>query len=316
MPQPPKKIIADCSHLPFSRGHAERLRAAAPSPIEKIPFDASRWWNLKLRRLAGLPVLDRPPALPDFDPLGVACGAGYRPRTKATKSRFGNAGNYAVRKSSFFAPNHSGLENRILMYAEMCPFVVDIRTQYDIWDSERWGTQYGKHIPNSQKKALDFLLTLDIPGQPDFIYHCIFVKREADLVKPEVVTRLNTEVQWLRPLFISLEVMTEHSVPDIEYRNLKYFNALTRKFDSLEPLIPDAKKFASRLLKSHAKGSVERVVGMVGRRCGYTFSEAVILFGVAIYIGVLEWDHRYVFGRRERFVWVKPTDVGRTGRDD
>lgn len=291
MAEAARRLIGDCSGLPFSVEEAERFRNFRWEPVGKISLENAELSQVGLRRISGVPVLTWPPALPATDVRGVRCGDFYTGMWRATKTKISLGGEYAIRKACYSASVHSQLEARIVTYLEACPFVVEIRTQYPVWNREKWGDQFSPLIPKSQLIAIDVMATLRIPGHQGFTYHAISVKPKAKLSEPRVIRRHEKEVRWIGQWKISHEIMTEETVPLQEYQNLKRLLGYIQHEDNIGALIPKAKAFALRLLETEAKGSLDRVLGMIGRRYGFSLNEAYALMAVAIYIGVLDWDH-------------------------
>ncbi|KXV09521.1 hypothetical protein CR51_10225 [Caballeronia megalochromosomata] len=86
--------------------------------------------------------------------------------------------------------------------------------------------------------------------------------------------------------------MHEFTVSDTEYSNYLFLNQLML-YTNVSDYCFNAYLFARNLMRSSAGGSLDRVVGMMGRRIGFSLDDSYRLFAVAIFLGYLEPDHRF-----------------------
>ncbi|MGF6442604.1 hypothetical protein [Paraburkholderia youngii] len=301
------KIIGACSHLPFSRGEAACLRQTVRDIDDKKPYDHDQVETLALRQISGNPILRWPIELPPHDPAGVSSAGEFQCWKKACDSKIGIAGVYFSRKSGGRASCHSFLEEKLLRYFEMCPFVVEIRTQYPSWD---WSTYYryvqsGRRMPTAKVMTIDFMLTLQIPGYPFRLYHGVSGKPLSLLTDDRVIERHDREAQQIWKWGCTHEVMTEWTVSGIEHINNRRLLSFMLHTDDLENYVVHAAELARALKATTAKGSLDRVLSMVGRRLGWGQRVAYRIFGIAHFLGYLRWNHRFELNRSNSMMLLK-----------
>ncbi|MCE4058714.1 hypothetical protein LXM60_00630 [Pandoraea sputorum] len=290
-----RRLIGDCSHLPFSKGDAKRLREFRWEKVPKIPFELMPEADFNLRMLAGTTILEWPPVLPERDLRGVKRASEYEPAKKATAGKTGNSGNHAIRKAANKAVTHSHHEARILDYLELCPFVVEIRTQYPLWDRRKWGDSRSGKIPRRATITVDIVATLRIPWQRELVYVVISVKRDDVLADKNVIRRHEKEVRLSQQWGMRHAVMTWASIPEIESENLARILEKIKQEPDIQTLTYPAKMLSEMLLETKAKGTMDEVLRLIGRRLGLSLDDAYTLVAVAIFLGYLEWDHRFRF---------------------
>ncbi|MDR5855705.1 hypothetical protein P9239_19340 [Caballeronia sp. LZ062] len=268
-------------------------------PEEAIPlhYDPDDPASIRLRLTGGRPVLDWPIALPETDPRGVLSADSFECWKKASDSRKGIAGYHYSFKGRGKVACHSWLEARLLRWFEMLPFVVEIRTQYPQWNrAEFLGyCRAGCRYPENKLRTIDFMLRLCRPGLPYHVYHGVSVKPEAKRLDPLVVSRHEKEAAGLWEWGGTHEVITEQTVPEQETTNYERLLSYMGKASTEEigRLAAPAAAFGKALNKSKAKGPMDRVVGMVGKRHRWDLKESYRVLGVAFFLGHLRWDHRY-----------------------
>jgi hypothetical protein len=289
-------IAGDCSHLPFSRGEAGRLRERNDEVEKKVAFDPKHPELLRLRRLAGNPILTWPPTLPPRDPRGVESAMTFECWKKASASRVGIAGSYFSLKAGGRVACHSHLEARLLRYFEMCPFVVEIRTQYPSWEREKY-LQYvmrGSRMRKTELMTIDFMLTLQIPGYPYRLYHGVSGKPAALVGQPKVKERHEREIEQLWRWGSTHEVMTDATMTDMEFNNYRRLFSYMYRTNDIRAHALAAADFARALKATTARGSLDRVIQMISKRIGFSAMFGYRLFGIAHFLGYLRWDHRHV----------------------
>lgn len=290
-----RPIAGDCSHLPFSRGEAQRLQERNDEVERKVLFDPDRPELLELRKLAGSPILAWPPKLPPRDPRGVESAATFECWKKASASTMGIAGSYFSLKAGGRVACHSHLEARLLRYFEMCPFVVEIRTQYPSWDRAKYlrYSRLGWRMPKNAIMTIDFMLTLQIPGYPFLVYHGVSGKPAALVDLPGVKQRHARELEQLWSWASTHEVMTDATMSDREFRNYRRLYSYMYRTEDIKGHTLAAAEFARALKATTAQGSLDRVIRMISKRLGYGFMSGYRLFGLAHFLGYLQWDHRH-----------------------
>ncbi|SAL43388.1 hypothetical protein AWB64_04604 [Caballeronia sordidicola] len=314
-------MIGDVSHLPFSRAEGERLRGQAeadgirpkhtspwsllstkPPEIELLEprnYDPENPASIRLRRMAGRPILKVPIRLPEVDPRGISSATSFECWKKACDSKIGVAGYYYSFKGQGRVACHSHLEARLLHFFEMCPLVVEIRTQYPQWDREDF-REYclsGARYPEPRLRTIDFMLTLMLPGIPYYVYHGVSAKPSGKLDEPRVVTRHQNEADGLWEWGGTHEPMSELTVSPQEARN---YDRMLAAMEQAEPedivaLSTSAATLAQKLRTTKAQGSMDRILSMVGRRQQWSFNETYRIFAIAFFLGHLRWNHREKF---------------------
>ena len=328
-----QRLIGDCSHLSFSRARGEQLRSIAIATglrdtewhpwsmrvalpknraIERIDIDDDAQVRRQgwLRRLTGWPVLEWPIALPQSDPRGVLSAPKFECWKKASDSRVGIAGYHFSFKAGGKVACHSSLEARLLAYFEMCPFVVEIRTQYPQWSRGAFLAycSEGRMFPRTELATIDFMLTLRIPGIPYLIYHGVSGKPSAHLERKSVKARHKREADGLWEWGSTHEVMTEKSVTDIEYESYRrmFEHMKYVELAEMESLVDIARQFALDLLATKTTGDAARVVSIIGKRRGWDKNKSFRLLAIALFLGYLKWDMRYLYAPSEPLNFVRP----------
>lgn len=320
-----QRRIGEVSHLPFSRAEGARLRGQAevdgirpthlaewalPSqkpeihvaltPMDYHPDDPA---SIRLRQWVGNTILTWPIKLPDTDPRGVLSANLFECWKKACDSRVGVAGYYYSLKGRGQVACHSRLEARLLQYFEMCPLVVEIRTQYPQWNREEFREYVlsGSQHAEPRLRTIDFMLTLAIPGIPYLVYHGVSGKPFEQLGDATVMSRHEKEAKGLWEWGGTHEVMTDKTVSEREAKNYERILAALQHTepDEIDELAAPAALFARKLMKSNAQGPMDRVVGMVGRRMGLSFRDAYRMSAVAFFLGHLRWDHSHDYFHTE-----------------
>ncbi|ORC47437.1 hypothetical protein B2G74_20095 [Burkholderia sp. A27] len=152
------------------------------------------------------------------------------------------------------------------------------------------------------------MLTIQIPGMPYPIYHGVSGKPEAHLGRGKVKARHKREAEGLWEWGATHEVMTELSVTDIEYESYRrmFEHMKYVELEEMESLVDDSKKLAENLLVSNATGDTSRVVSMVGKRFRWDKAKSFRLLAVAIFLGYLKWDVRFLYAPLEPLRLVRP----------
>ena len=251
-------------------------------------------YGLRLRELRGRPVLKWPPRVPERDPRGIATGKNFECWKKAKDGRTGISGHWYSVKTGCMQVCHSLLEARLRSYFDMCPFVVECRTQYPSWDREEYHRYYlaGKRFPKNKVMTIDFMLTLAIPGLQYLTYHGVSAKPRAFTSEPSVVSRHKREAGAIWAWGSTHEIMDEYTVPDTEHEN---YLLLKKWFlwTDIGAHMERAQILAQAIKKSNAKGALDRTLPMIGKRFGFGRDDSYRLLAVAVFLGYLWLDHRF-----------------------
>ncbi|HKT97115.1 MAG TPA: hypothetical protein VJS30_11330, partial [Paraburkholderia sp.] len=265
--------------------------------------------EMRLRELTGAPILDWPIELPVRDPRGIFSAEKFECWKKASDSRKGVAGYYFSLKAHGQVALHSHLEARLLAYFEMCPFVVEIRTQYPQWDRDAFLAycREGRLFVRKELMTIDFMLTLRIPGIPYRVYHGVSGKPFAQLELEPVKRRHKREADGLWKWGCTHEVMTEKTLSDIEYESyLRMFTHMGQvENEELGRLVGSAAKMASSLLATEARGDARRVVTMVGKRLGWDSNTSFRLLAIALFLGYLKWDTKHLYSPAKPLMFMR-----------
>lgn len=205
-------------------------------------------------------------------------------------------------KSGSVHHTHSELESRLRNYFEMSPFVLECRTQYPSWSRDEY-LQYwaqGKPFPMTRVMAIDFMLTLQIPGIPYPLYHGVSAKPRELQGVPESRRRHQREESALAAWAATHEVMDEFTIPDQEARNhveMREWFKHTAISEHKEAAFAQA-----RLMKtfSDTKGPLDSVLGKMGQHFGYPLQQAYRLFGIGLFLGYIQVDHAHPLSPGEK----------------
>jgi hypothetical protein len=286
-----RSIINDCSHLPYARAQtpivaSTTLQLYANATLEKEVSTFS------IRNLIGNPILEWPPRLPATDPRGVATGNNFECWKSARDGKTGISGNYYSLKSEVSQACHSHLEARLRAYFDMCPAVVECRTQYPSWNRGEYLDYFnrGKAFPKNKVMTIDFLLTIRLPGIAHPFYHGVSGKPRDKISDEKNRRRHDREATALWQWGGTHEILDEYSIPDQEYANyllLKSWLLWTDITSSLK----NAEILAAAIKNCNVKGDLDRVLGIVGKRLGHALNRSYALFSIAVFIGYLRLNH-------------------------
>jgi len=295
MAYPKRKLIADCSHLPYTADDAARIfRTGQLDYVETIPRPENET-GFYLADLLGRPILSWPPDLPKFDPRGNPSAADFEEWKKAQDSKIGIAGNYFSFKGCGLVPCHSDLEKRHLSCFEMNPFVIEIRGQYPEWERSvyRKYKALGMRMPKRSLMTIDFVLTLKIPGRPGLHYHAVSIKPYELLLQSSVQKRHKREVALLREWGCTHEVMTEHSITASQVMNNRRLFEYMRYTESISTYRAAASDMAVALLKDVVLRTCDRKIEIVANRAGWSLNEGYRIFAIANFLGYLAINHKH-----------------------
>ncbi|CAN0627317.1 protein of unknown function [Burkholderia multivorans] len=175
---------------------------------------------------------------------------------------------------------------------------IRLRTQYPSWDREKY-LRYctrGKRMPKSEIMTVDFMLTLKIPGHP-LRYHGVSGKPAAFVEDQKVIIRHGRESDALWKWECTHEVMTDETIPEIEFKNYRHLFAFMLHTEDIGTHALAAADFARALYATGTRGSLDRVLRLITKRFGWTLRFGYRLFGIAHFLGYLTWDHRYELSR-------------------
>lgn len=251
----------------------------------------------RLRDLDNLLVtLEWQESLPEADMRGVRSVTNdYQPFHKATVSKVGIAGNMFSFKARKMTPFHSHIEESLLLYFEMHPLVVEVRSQYVLWDGEQLAEYeaINRRLRRTDLMTVDFNLTIKIPGRQSLLYHVVSAKLDRKVEDTKTLNRHLDEIDALSPYGISHEVMTGNSVSRTEFLNLQRLHermSFVRVEDIQELRLPAA-YFANALRTSNISGPLQRIISMIARREELTANEGFVYFSLANFFGFIRWNH-------------------------
>lgn len=245
--------------------------------------------------------------MPPHDPQGISSAGEFRCWKKACASKLGIAGAYFSRKAGGRTWCHSHLEEKLLRFFDMCPFVVEIRTQYPSLDFDKFERylRLGQRLPRNCIMTIDFMLTLQIPGYPFRVYHAVSGKPAALLDEPDVESRHLREARNISAWGCTHEIMTELHVSPVEHVNHRRLLSYMLHTNNIEDYALPAAELARALLATTAKGTLDRVLTMVAKRHGWDQRSAYKIFGIAHFLGYLRWNHFYEMHRKKPMMLLK-----------
>lgn len=254
---------------------------------------------MRLRELMTIPGhLCWPLDMPSVDPWEVDTGVNYRPflRARDVSGRGSIASDNPFSKHGHASvPAHASQEQRIQLACFFCPHVLDIRSQYYYCDDEMDQRILNGHIPARNKlPTLDLMLTILCPLTRRVVYHAINVKPKGRQKDKDVQNRIARDLRFCERVGSTYEMLSKEDFPDVELGNHWALFSQLRHQD-LDAIHVPAKDFARILNGSTAKGTADRVLGMVGRRFGAGLDDSYRLFAAATFFGFIRLDMNYVY---------------------
>lgn len=288
------RMIFDCSTLPYSREGAAISSPALKRMEKSLPARSDDPDTFRLRQLIGRPILQWPPTIPEYDLQGVRSSKSFECWKKARDGRTGLSSNSFCLKTGKVQSCHSFLETKLRAAFEMCPYVIDIRTQYPSWDSERYRKYIadGKPIPKNFVMTIDFMLTVALPWVPYPHYHGVSGKPRALIESVPVLRRHKRERSTLGQVATTHEVMDEFEVSDCEYLNHTLIHSWMLRTD-IERTQDAAALFSAALHRSRIAGNLHRVLSMISKRLAIEENRGYSLFAVAVFLGYIVLNHKF-----------------------
>jgi hypothetical protein len=172
------------------------------------------------------------------------------------------------------------------------PYVVDIREQYGVYDSERLlrDIRAGRRLLRTDLMTLDVNVTYVRPGSLPLHYHTVSVKH-ANYVQDE--TELRRE-QGEREVAASRgwtwELIKRNALTAREWSNYFVLYRAVRD-QSVDALYWRARDFSEMLIKSSLRADMNPVLARLSRRLNVSETLAHHFFSVAVAYGFLTIDH-------------------------
>jgi len=270
------RILTDETSLPFIRQRYVRFqlkpaeyKSAASADCTSSSLSLERP-SFRLRELNAKPTLDWPIRLPAKDPRGITMGRGFESWKKAREGKTGISGNWYSIKTGRMHACHSLLEARLQAYFDMCPFVLECRTQYPSWNRDEYERYYfaGQPFPKTKVMTIDFMLTLSIPGVPHLVYHGVSAKPKARISEVKTIARHEREASAIWSWGGTHEVMDEFTISDAEYKNYLILKSWFLWTD-IESRMAAALDIALAVKRTRSQGPLDRVLPMIGGRLGF-----------------------------------------------
>jgi hypothetical protein len=292
---PKRKLIADCSHLPYTLDDALRICRTGQLDYFQTFARTQSASGFYLADLTGRPVLSWPPELPNHDPRGNPSVPNFEHWKKAQDSKIGIAGNYFSFKGGGMVPCHSSLEHRHLSCFEMNPFIVEIRAQYPEWRRSLYQQLKGVHMrmPKRSLMTIDFVLTLQIPGNTDLRYHAVSIKPYELLTQPAVVRRHKREAEVLAEWGCTHEIMTGHTIGPNEAINSQRLLQYMRYVEDISLHRTEALDLSNIISRDRALKTCDEKIEIAANSLGWSRDKAYRIFAVANFLGYLSLDHAY-----------------------
>ena len=240
-----------------------------PTKLSCYPYEAPIVW---------------PPRLPLRDARGMPHGNQYVPFRRAVDSKQGvgleiphvrwKRRSTLLSLQEFYAAYSFSFDGRIVDVREQYPFYAEDRIAHRI--------EQGERIPANEIATLDFVLTLIANGQ--FAYHAVSIKPAAKIDAPEVVRRHEREAAFCKRQGWGWESMSESSFNAVDFSNHALL-AGWLKSTRLEDLMPVIPYFSTKVLRSQASGSTERLLTLVTNRLRISLSDGYRLFAGSVSLG-------------------------------
>jgi hypothetical protein len=231
--------------------------------------------------------------VPELDPRGNPSAARYESWRKANHSRIGIPSNTYSIKGRGMVACLSTLERRFLSYCEMNPMVLEIRSQYPEWDTNKStaALDADKRLLETDIMTVDFVLTLQVPRSRKVRYHAISCKRYEDLQKESTSRRHAREIRRLGLWGCTHEIFTEYSFTKIQDKNnqrlLQYMLHTENIYDHARP----AYQLANIIRRAKGAGDLDQLITWAAKQLGFDRDMGYRLFGIAHFIGYMVCDH-------------------------
>lgn len=248
-----------------------------------------------IQDLSGRPILSSDIVIPSRDPRGHHCARNFESWKKARASRIGIPSNTYSIKGHGPVACLSNLERQVLSFLEMNPAVVQIRSQYPEWDfakiAERRRNNRNYTMRETEMLTIDFVVTYQAPGTRELKYHAISCKPYTDLVLDEVIRRHDKEWSFVSLWDCTHEIMTEHSISEIEDRNNQRLLQYMLYTEDVYLYAGNAHALAIALDSLNPDGDYDHVLTWVGHRFDWSRDDAYRYFGIAHFLGYMTFDH-------------------------
>ncbi|MFK0378365.1 hypothetical protein [Pandoraea sp. NPDC090278] len=228
------------------------------------------------------------------DDFGVRHGQTYKPLHTSQKPGLGLRAQVQSPKLERSVHLLSRGEIAAFFYLLYCPYVVDMREQYPVYDSEAFmrALRQGKRLHKSKCLTIDFHLTLALP--PDFRHHShwVSIKFDKTVLSQQDIQRAEREFNLADDRQSTWEMMDSRDFPAGHLRN---FAALWThfKFTRAWDLYSEASYFARRIPQRSLRGTTHDVMTRHARSLGIGVDHAFRLLSTAVSFGHLWLDHSF-----------------------
>lgn len=172
------------------------------------------------------------------------------------------------------------------------PYVVDIREQYGVYDSERLMREIraGRRMLRTDLMTLDVTVTYVLPGSRQLRYHTVSVKHGNYTPDDTDLKREQREREAMAARGWTWELVKRDALTAREWSNYFVLYRAVRD-QNVEALYDRAQAFAQVVLASSLRKDMNSVLGRLARRLEISEALAHQLFSVAVAYGFLTIDH-------------------------
>jgi len=169
------------------------------------------------------------------------------------------------------------------------PYVVDIREQYGVYDSERLIREIraGRRMLRTDLMTLDVTVTYVLPGSRQLRYHVVSVKHSDYAPDEADMRREQREREAMAARGWTWELVKRNALTAREWSNYFVLYRAVRD-QNIETLYHPAQDFARAVLGSSLRKDMNLVLDRLSRRLEVNAHQ---LFSVAVAYGFLTLDH-------------------------
>ncbi|WP_281718814.1 TnsA endonuclease N-terminal domain-containing protein [Pandoraea apista] len=230
------------------------------------------------------------------DGFGVRHGSAYESIHSSRTPGWGTRGQIRSPKVERSMHLLSRGEIKAFLYFLYCPYVIDMREQYPIYNQDAFNRALmkGRRLNKSQCLTIDFMLTLALPPDNRPHTHWVSIKFDKTGIDDSDRRRAEREESNARARGETWEMLDSKDFPAAALRN---FAALWTqfKFSRAWDLYADSKILANRILRCSLRGKTDDVMNRHARHMGISLDQAYQLLSTAVSFGHLWLDHRFIY---------------------
>lgn len=229
--------------------------------------------------------------IPFRDEFGIPHGEAYEAFKTARDAKISTRSTFSGLKFKRRFEALSMNEQRPLFGFAFNPYVVDIRDQYPIYDSDNFSkaVRLGRRMRKNEVMTIDIVLTI-VSQTRELHYHGISIKDSSAVLSDADERRHQREQGALQERGWTWELLRGLQFSKLAFSNHFVMYRCVRDSDVFSKY-EDAKWFAGELTRSSQSGTFGSMLGRVSKRLGIGDAIAHQLFAVAVAFGFLTLDH-------------------------